>query len=367
MKALITGVNGQTGSYLAELLIDKGYEVIGVRRRSATGSLWRLSNIINHSRFSLVEGDVTDYSSCLSLILTYKPDEIYNLAAQSHVGTSFSQPGYTFDSTAKGVLNLLEVIRLTNSKTKFYQASSSEMFGTSFSYKHPNFNYNLDFFKESIYHDGANYWKDMVQNENTKFEPQSPYAIAKLAAHNLVKLYREAYGIYAVGGILFNHESPRRGVNFVTRKITSWFNKNVQVAIDKVKTGWPYWELSGKLKLGNLDSCRDWGYAKEYVEAMWLMLQQQQTPKDYVIGTGETHTVKEFLQAVINYYKNYARFSKFLTIEDLVDIDDNCKRPAEVPYLKADASLAAKELGWKPKTSFNELVEIMCRKENGQP
>ncbi len=338
MKAMVIGVSGQDGSYLSELLLDKGYDVLGVRRRSSSSSLWRLQDCLADSRFKLVEGDITDYSSILNLLDGFKPDEIYNLAAQSHVGTSFSQPGYTWDVTAKGVLNLLESMRFLKSKAKLYQASSSEMFGKSYS--------TSVSITGKRYNDG-----DRFQDEITNFDPQSPYAIAKLAAHQTVDLYRQSYGIWACGGILFNHESPRRGTNFVTRKITKWFHD--LFSDDGVRN---------KLQLGNLDSCRDWGYAKEYVEAMWLMLQQDE-PRDYVIGTGETHTVKEFLGKVYNYHYHGRKKGKELS--ELVNIDDSNKRPAEVPFLRADAGLAARELGWKPKTTFNELVELMCREEDG--
>lgn len=354
MKALITGVSGQVGSYLAEFLLNKGYDVVGMRRRTATGSIWRLANCINNKHFTLVEGDVTDFSSCLSLIQTYKPDEVYNLAAQSHVGTSFNQPTYTWDATARGPLNLLECIRLTNSSAKFYQASSSEMFGTNFN--HSQEEHTIGF--QASYTELNFPWRKKWQDETTSFRPQSPYAIAKLAAHNLVKLYREAYGMYAVGGLLFNNESPRRGINFVTRKITSYLH-NLVITTDN--NGNHY----NKLKLGNLDSMRDWGFSKEYCEPIWLMLQQT-TPKDYVIGTGETHSVKEFL---IETFKLFSKTKSIveLPVDMLVDIDENCKRPAEVPYLRADASLAEKELGWKAKTKFYDLIKIMVEEENGLP
>lgn len=345
--ALIFGVTGQDGSYLSEFLIDKGYQVVGVRRRSASGSLWRLEKCIKSPLFKLVEGDLTDYSSCLSLLNKYKPDEIYNLAAQSNVGVSFEQPGLTFEITAKGVLNLLEVIRLTLPTARLYQASSSEMFGSSGSVYNNSRKERLDF-RGRVPDVLLNH---SFQDETTKFTPQSPYAIAKLAAHNLINLYRFAYDIFAVGGILFNHESPRRGIGFVTRKITSWLHN--------LRIGGRY----ESLKLGNLDSSRDWGYAKEYVEAMWLMLQQS-TPKDYVIGTGETHTVKEFLDLALEL--GAARYNYYFDLPQLVELDNSLRRPAEVPYLRADSTLAQLELGWKPKTTFKELVKIMVEQENGQ-
>ena len=264
MKAIIFGITGQDGSYLAELLLEKGYEVVGITRRVSVPTLNRITHIL--PKIKIIEGDITDAFSVSNVIKEEEPDEIYNLAAQSHVGTSFKQPSLTWDVTAGGVLNILEAIRYSGRKgdIKFYQASSSEMFGK---------NYNL---REGL--------AEMIkyQDEKTPFMPQSPYAIAKLAAHHLVRNYRDSYGIFACSGILFNHESPRRGETFVTRKITR--------AATRIKLG-----LQNKLILGNLDSKRDWGYAKEYVEAMWLMLQQDK-PDDYVIATNETHTVREFLE-----------------------------------------------------------------------
>jgi GDPmannose 4,6-dehydratase len=361
--AVIFGASGQDGSYLGEFLLEKDYRVIGVRRRSSGGSLWRLEKCLKNKNYELIEGDITDYPSILNILSYYKPNEIYNLSAQSNVGTSFNQPINTWRICAEGVINLLESIKFLKLPTKLYQASSSEMFGNSISW------YVSDWMKtggwhlkvediNKIEHDVKEKITEVYQNEKTPFNPQSPYAIAKLAAHNSIKLYREAYGMYAVGGILFNHESPRRGVNFVTRKITSWFKKVVKFRLDLVRTGWPYWEEHDKLKLGNLNSYRDWGYAEEFVEPMWLMLQQD-NPRDYVIGTGETHSISEFLEEVKKYH------SPKLDLNELVEIDENCKRPAEVPYLCADASLAEKELGWKPKTKFKDLVKIMCEAENG--
>lgn len=337
---LIFGL-GQDSSYLSELLIEKGYKVIVVKRRSSSASMWRFSNVIKNENFILIEGDITDYSSVLNIISSYKPDEIYNLAAQSNVGTSFNQPILTWRVCAEGVLNILEVMKFLKSNAKLYQASSSEMFGSNYSLRD-----RRDFIGFENGFIGNIFEK--YQDENTAFIPQSPYAIAKLAAHNNIKLYREAYGIWAVGGILFNHESPRRGMGFVTRKITSFFENHIP-------------GVGPKIKLGNINSYRDWGYAKEYVEAMWLMLQQD-NPKDYVIGTGKTHSVREFLEEVIIYHEG---MDCYPIVEECCNIDENCKRPAEVPYLRADASLAEKELGWKPKVGFKELVQIMCREENG--
>jgi GDPmannose 4,6-dehydratase len=355
--ALILGASGQDGSYLGEFLLEKDYRVVGVRRRSSAGSLWRLQKCLENKNYELVEGDITDYSSILNLLSYYKPDEIYNLAAQSNVGTSFNQPINTLRVCSEGVLNLLEAIKFLKMPIRLYQASSSEMFGSSTS------NYNNNKTNRLNFKSGSPkiLLPDSFQDENTPFNPQSPYGIAKLAAHNMVKLYREAYGIYAVGGILFNHESPRRGINFVTRKIISWFfNNSYFMSQYYSKPGWHISADNRKLKLGNIDSSRDWGYAPEYVEAMWLMLQQS-SPKDYIIGTGETHTIREFLdEAVQLWYKGNEDYKSFL------EIDDNFKRPAEVPYLRADATLAKKELGWEPRTKFADLVRIMCEKENGK-
>lgn len=317
--AIITGITGQDGSYLTELLLKKGYEVHGIIRRASTFNTSRINHLYKgphdkNSRLFIHYGDLSDAENIRKLIYSIKPDEIYNLAAQSHVKVSFEIPEYTANITGLGALRILEAVRDfqedTGKKIKFYQASSSEMFGSS----------------------------PPPQNENTLFKPQSPYGIAKVFAHNATCLYREAYGIFAVNGILFNHESERRGETFVTRKITR--------SIARIKAG-----LDKQLYLGNLDARRDWGYAPEYMEAAWLMMQQTK-PDDYVIGTGETHTVKEFVElafkeAGLGDYKKH------------VKIDPRYYRPAEVHYLVADIRKAKRILGWKPKTKFKELVKIM--------
>ena len=314
-KALITGITGQDGSYLAELLLDKGYEVYGIVRRTSTFTTDRIDHIFQDphekkARLKLIYGDLSDASVITKILADVKPDEVYNLAAQSHVRVSFDIPEYTGDVTAIGSLRILEAIRFLGLKTRYYQASSSEMFGMV---------------------------QAIPQNEDTPFYPRSPYAVAKLYAHWITKNYRESYGIYACSGILFNHESPRRGETFVTRKITQ--------AVAHIKAG-----LQDKLYLGNLDSKRDWGYAKEYVEAMWLMLQQDE-PEDYVIATNETHTIKEFLEEAFSHVG--------LNWKDYVEFDPKYLRPAEVDLLIGDYSKAKKQLGWEPKTKFKELVKIM--------
>lgn len=314
-KALITGITGQDGSYLAELLLEKGYEVYGIVRRTSTFTTDRIDHIFQDphekkARLKLIYGDLSDASVITKILADVKPDEVYNLAAQSHVRVSFDIPEYTGDVTAIGSLRILEAIRFLGLKTRYYQASSSEMFGMV---------------------------QAIPQNEDTPFYPRSPYAVAKLYAHWITKNYRESYGIYACSGILFNHESPRRGETFVTRKITQ--------AVAHIKAG-----LQDKLYLGNLDSKRDWGYAKEYVEAMWLMLQQDE-PEDYVIATNETHTIKEFLEEAFSHVG--------LNWKDYVEFDPKYLRPAEVDLLIGDYSKAKKQLGWEPKTKFKELVKIM--------
>ena len=314
-KALITGITGQDGSYLAEFLLSKGYEVHGIIRRSSSINTRRIDPIyqspqVVRRRLNLIYGDLTDGSALSRTIRTVKPDEIYNLAAQSHVKVSFDVPEYTSDVVAMGTLRLLEAIRESGLKTRFYQASSSELYGRS---------------------------EKAPQNENTPFKPVSPYAVAKLSAFWNTVNYRESYGMFACNGILFNHESPRRGETFVTRKIT--------IGLARIKMG-----LQDKIYLGNLDAKRDWGYAKDYVEAMWLMLQQKKAD-DFVIGTGETHTVRDFLKEAFGYlgmdYKKY------------VKIDPRYFRPLEVNILQGDASKARRILKWKPRTSFKQLVRIM--------
>jgi GDPmannose 4,6-dehydratase len=312
--AFITGVSGQDGSYLAELLLSKGYEVHGLIRRSSTINTWRLDEIYRgaqdrHPNFFLHYGDLADSSGLARLVREIQPDEVYNLAAQSHVKVSFEMPEFTADVTGTGVLRLLEAIRMNSISTRFYQASSSEMFGAS----------------------------PPPQSEKTPFHPRSPYSCAKAFAHTLCVNYRESYDMFAVSGILFNHESPRRGETFVTRKITR--------AVAMIKAG-----KQDLLYLGNLDAKRDWGYAGDYVEAMWLMLQKDK-PKDYVIGTGEAHSVREFCDAAFSHVG--------LNWEDYVRHDERYERPAEVDYLLGDPTLARDELGWEPKVSFEQLVAMM--------
>jgi GDPmannose 4,6-dehydratase len=313
-RALITGINGQDGSYLAELLLEKGYEVHGIIRRSSSINTKRLDHLYvdQHepgARLFLHYGDLGNSEQLSNLIYNIAPEEIYNLGAQSHVMVSFETPGYTGDITALGTTRLLEAIRRSGIDTRFYQASSSELFGASLP----------------------------PQNERTSFTPQSPYAVAKLYSYWMTVNYREGYGLWACNGILFNHESPRRGETFVTRKIT--------MALASILAG-----RQEFLYLGNLDASRDWGYAPEYVEAMWLMLQQD-IPEEFVIGTGESHTVREFLQAAFEY--------KGLDWEEFVRFDERYVRPNEVHSLSADPSKAQRILGWRPSTNFQELVRIM--------
>tara|TARA_B100000700_G_scaffold282889_1_gene334773 strand:+ start:3129 stop:4124 length:996 start_codon:yes stop_codon:yes gene_type:complete len=322
MKAIIFGVTGQDGSHLADLLLSKDYDVVGVARRSSVDTTLRIKHLSDNSSFSLVHGDITDASSVINILRNDSDvNEVYNLAAQSHVGVSFKQPGLTWDITGKGCLNILQSIVDLGMDCRFYQASSSEMFGDS---------YDVD-------EEGNKY-----QNEETKFLPQSPYAIAKCAAHYLVRLFREAYGLHASAGILFNHEGERRGENFVTRKITKWIG-------DWSKTG--YDKNFPKLRLGNLDAFRDWGYAGDYVEAMHLMLQED-VADDYVICTGKTYTIREFLDEAFGY----------INIDDWsehVVVDPKFYRPAEVDYLRGDCSKANNKLGWTAKNDLKGLVTIM--------
>ena len=305
---------------------------MGVSRRASTDNTQRIKNILGDKRFELVQGDITDAHSVINILKKHEDvDEIYNLAAQSHVAVSFKQPALTWDITGKGCLNILQSIVDLDINTRFYQASSSEMYGK-------NFDSEVDMDKTSSTYKRIS----KFQNEDTKFMPQSPYAIAKCAAHHMTRLFREAYGLHASAGILFNHEGERRGETFVTRKITKWIG-------DWIKSGrdpnFP------KLRLGNLEAFRDWGYAGDYVEAMWMMLQQE-SPQDYVICTGETHTIREFLDVA------------FLHIgvddwSDLVVQDPEFYRPAEVDYLRGDCSKANNVLGWTPKHSFEDLVKKM--------
>ena len=309
--ALITGITGQDGSYLAELLLEKGYQVHGLVRRSSSFNTWRIDHIPRGEQFSLHYGDLTDASSLQAVIRKTRPDELYNLAAQSHVRVSFDMPEYTAQCTGLGCLRLLEAIRAAElGDTRFYQASSSELYGKAL---------------------------ETPQSEKTPFHPRSPYGTAKAFAFYATQNHREAYEMFAVNGILFNHESPRRGENFVTRKITR--------TAARIKVG-----LEQRLVLGNLDARRDWGFAKDYVEAMWLMLQQKQAD-DFVIATGETHSVREFLDVVFEHLG--------LDWREHVKYDARHLRPSEVDLLLGDASKAERVLGWKPRTAFRELARMM--------
>ncbi len=312
-KALITGVTGQDGSYLAEMLLSKGYLVHGLIRRASTFNTSRIDHLYvdphKDAKLFLHYGDIGNSGSLQNLIYEIEPDEIYHLAAQSHVRVSFDLPEYTTDVTGLSATRILEAVRRTGVKARFYQASSSEMFGSA----------------------------PPPQNEQTAFQPQSPYATAKLYAYWSVRNYRQAYGIFATNGILFNHESPRRGETFVTRKIT--------LALANILAG-----RQDRLYMGNLEARRDWGFAAEYVEAMWTMLQQDE-PRDYVIGTGESHSVRDFLESAFSYLN--------LDWRDYVETDPRYFRPNEVEFLQADAGKATRELGWSPRIGFDQLVKIM--------
>ena len=307
-SALITGITGQDGSYLAEFLVEKGYRVYGMVRRTSSENLWRVHHL--HDKIQLIFGDLLDQNSLITALQESKADEVYNLAAQSFVPTSWNQPVLTGEFTALGVTRMLEAIRVVDPKVRFYQASSSEMFGKV---------------------------RETPQKETTPFYPRSPYGVAKCYGHFLTVNYRESYGMFACSGLLFNHESPRRGLEFVTRKIT--------YAAASIKHG-----LQEKLRLGNLDARRDWGYAADYVKAMWSMLQQD-SPDDYVVATGETHSVEEFAT------KAFARVG--LDWKKHVEIDEALIRPAEVDLLVGDSAKARKELGWKPTVTFEGLVNLM--------
>jgi GDPmannose 4,6-dehydratase len=307
-KALITGITGQDGSYLAEFLLGKGYEVIGVVRRTSHDSYERIGHLLD--RVQIVPADLLDQHSLTQVLQEHRPDEVYNLAAQSFVPASWSQPVLTGEFTALGVTRILEAIRLAHPTARFYQASSSEQFGKV---------------------------QETPQRESTPFYPRSPYGVAKVYGHWITVNYRESYNLFAVSGILFNHESPRRGIEFVTRKVTD--------GVARIKLG-----LAKELRLGNLDAKRDWGFAGDYVEAMWLMLQQQ-APKDYVIGTGEEHTVEDLVR--IAFDRAGLEWKKYVVQ------DPRFIRPAEVETLLADPSMAKRELGWKPKVSFQELIHMM--------
>jgi len=306
--AFITGITGQDGSYMAEFLLDKGYRVFGLERRASQKSRENIAHLAD--KITLISGDLLDEASLVHALKEVKPDEVYNLAAQSFVGDSWKQPVYTGEVTGLGVTRMLEAIRQTDPKIKFYQASSSEMFG------------------------GA---KESPQNESTHFYPRSPYGVAKVYGHWITVNYRESYGIFTASGILFNHESPRRGMEFVTRKITH--------TAAQIQLG-----LAKELRLGNLDARRDWGFAGDYVEAMWMMLQQKE-PRDYVVGTGEIHSVRDFVASAFGYLS--------LDWKKYVKVDKQFFRPADVHVLRADARLARKELGWKQKVRFQDLVAMM--------
>lgn len=307
-KALITGVSGQDGSYLAEFLLKQGYEVIGEVRRTSSADYERIAHILDH--LTLVQGDLIDQSSLLSIMEEYQPDEIYNLAAQSFVGSSWHQPILTAETTALGVTRLLESVRIACPNARFYQASSSEMFGRAV---------------------------EVPQSEKTPFYPRSPYGVAKVYGHGITVNYRESYNLFAVSGILFNHESPRRGIEFVTRKITH--------EAAKIKLG-----LSKELRLGTLEARRDWGFAGDYVRAMWQMLQQN-TAEDFVIATGETHSVREFCEYTFEYLD--------LDYREFVIQDARFYRPSEVDLLTGDANKAHRKLRWKPEVNFEQLVKMM--------
>ncbi len=307
-RVLITGITGQDGSYLAELLLDKGYDVAGMVRRSSTVNMERVAHLAGDVEF--VPGDLLDQASMIKVLRTHRPDEVYNLAAQSFVHTSFGQPVLTGETTALGVTRLLDAIRLVDPSIRYYQASSSEMFGHA---------------------------RQVPQTEDTPFHPRSPYGVAKVYGHWITINYRESYDLHASSGILFNHESPRRGLEFVTRKISH--------GASAISLG-----LADELRLGNLDAKRDWGFAGDYVEAMWLMLQQDE-PDDFVVCTGETHSVREFCELA---------FSRLgLDWQDYVVVDEAFLRPTEVDLLVGDSSKAAERLGWKPQTDFADLVEMM--------
>jgi len=307
-RALITGVTGQDGSYLAELLLEKGYEVLGMVRRSSTVNCERIAHL--QDKITFVPGDLLDEISLIHILQEHRPQEVYNLAAQSFVQTSFGQPVLTGETTALGVTRLLDAIRLVDPEIRFYQASSSEMFGKV---------------------------HEVPQTETTPFHPRSPYGVAKVYGHWITLNYRESYGLHATSGILFNHESPRRGLEFVTRKISH--------TVAQIKLG-----LVDELRLGNLDAQRDWGFAGDYVEAMWLMLQRE-IPEDFVICTGQTHSVREFCEVAFGHAG--------LNWEEHVVVDETFFRPAEVDLLVGDATMADEMLGWKPETSFESLVTMM--------
>lgn len=348
-KVLITGITGQDGSYLAELLIDRGYDVYGLVRRTSLINFDRISHLLSDNKITLIEGEMSDPMSLYEIVRHNQFDEIYNLAAQSHVGTSFKQPDYTFKVDALGPLYLLEAIRLYSSSTKLLQASTSEMFGKSYSEL-------LDLFDGRVV--------NKIQDMDTPFLPQSPYAAAKLCAHHLVRIYREAYGLYCCSAITFNHESPRRGENFVTRKIARWIGEfarwrdaQPQNCVLTYDDDFIYCgtERFPKLRLGNMDAYRDWGHAKDYVEAFYKMMHNS-SPKDYIICTGKTYSVRHFLTKALNHIG-------VENIDDYFVIDPQFYRPAEVEYLKGDNSEIRQDLGWTPTVTFDELVAEMVDAE----
>ncbi len=354
-RAIVTGITGQDGSYLAELLLDKGYNVVGLKRRTSTENHERIEGIIENPRFSLEEVEIADTGSVYSAVERHQPDEVYNLAAQSHVKTSFDQPHYTIETNTVGVVNFLEAIRRFKPDAKFYQASTSEMFGK---------NYDTKFCT-----DDKKNPQEKFQDENTAFEPQSPYAAAKLASHHMVRIYRDGYGLHASCGILFNHESERRGEKFVTRKITKWIagfkswaeaqgldteSRHFEFDKDYIhsrRSSYP------KLRLGNIEAFRDWGHAEDYVNAMWLMLQQEK-PDDYVIATGETYSVHDFMVHAFEYI-NIPKEE----IANFFMIDPEFYRPAEVEFLKGEPTKAETILGWERKVSFEQLVHRMLESD----
>ena len=354
-RAIVTGITGQDGSYLAELLLEKGYMVVGLKRRTSTENHQRIKSIIDNPRFSLEEVEIADTGSVYSAVERHQPDEVYNLAAQSHVKTSFDQPHYTIEANTVGVVNFLEAIRRFKPDAKFYQASTSEMFGK---------NYDAKFCT-----DDKKNPQEKFQDENTAFEPQSPYAAAKLASHHMVRIYRDGYGLHASCGILFNHESERRGEKFVTRKITKWIagfkswaeaqgldteSRHFEFDKDYIhsrRSSYP------KLRLGNIEAFRDWGHAEDYVNAMWLMLQQEK-PDDYVIATGETYSVHDFMVHAFEYI-NIPKEE----IANFFMIDPEFYRPAEVEFLKGEPTKAETILGWERKVSFEQLVHRMLESD----
>lgn len=308
--ALVTGITGQDGSYLAEFLLEKGYRVVGMQRLASTNNYERIIHLLDEKKIELVKGDLLDQTNLIDILKKVKPDEVYNLAAQSFVPTSWSHPVLTSEYTAIGVTRLLEAIRVVNPEIRFYQASSSEMFGKV---------------------------RQTPQNEETAFYPRSPYGVAKVYGHYITVNYRESYNMYAVSGMLFNHESPRRGIEFVTRKVTN--------GVAKIHLG-----LEKDLQMGNLEAKRDWGFAGDYVQAMWTMLQQNEA-KDYVIGTGRTRSIKELLQIAFSVVG--------LNWEEYTKINQLHIRPAEVDFLVADCSKAKKEIGWKETTTFEKMIQMM--------